>query len=182
MPCSAHDVTSYVFTDRDRLFVDANVWLFVHGPSKPGDRRVAAYSRALAKCVAARSAVQIDALVLSEFVNRYARIRHSVLQLTGAAAPRDFKQFRNGPRFRPVAEEIADAVRRILAVCNRMESGFSSVDILAMISRYALGGHDFNDQMIIDLCRRQGLVLVTDDRDFGGSGLTLVTANRKLLP
>lgn len=181
MPSRAQDIVSYPFTDRDRLLVDANVWLFVHGPNKPRDARVSVYSSALARCIAAKSIIHIDALILSEFINRYARLKYNILYSSGRITV-DFKRFRDSVDFKPVAREIADAVRRVLAICNRTESGFSTVDILSLINAYEAGGLDFNDQMIADLCQRQGLVLVTHDGDFSGSALGLVTANKKLLP
>src|SRR6266568_1551838 len=136
MPSNALDIASYAFSDSDRLLLDANVWLFVHGPNKPGDNRVAVYSRALAKILAARSAIHIDVVVLSEFINRYARLRYNILK-PRAGAPADFKQFRNSADFKPVAQDIAGAVRRVLKHSMRTGSGFASVDIGSLIDEYA---------------------------------------------
>ncbi|HXJ93343.1 MAG TPA: PIN domain-containing protein [Terriglobia bacterium] len=180
MPADTHDINSYAFADSDRLVLDANVWLFLYGPTKPGDRRAAVYSAALARILAARCEVHADVLVLSEFINRFARLRYNLLQSV-AAAPLDFKQFRNGADFKPVAKEIAGAVRRVLRTCRRTESGFASVDIASLIAEYEKGESDFNDQMLTELCRSQGFTFVTDDADFKGNGLKLVTANKKLL-
>jgi len=180
MPSKADDITAYTFTSFDRLLLDANVWMFVHGPTAPGDRRAAVYSRALARILAANSTVHADVLVLSEFINRYARLRHTILQST-AGAPSHFKHFRNSVDFRPVAQDIADAVRRILKHTTRTESGFTSADIASLIDEYERGNSDFNDQMLVELCKRQGFTFVTDDQDFKGSGLSLITANRRLL-
>jgi predicted nucleic acid-binding protein len=180
MPSNVQDITSCAFSDSDRLLLDANVWMFVHGPNKPGDNRVAVYSRALAKILAARSAIHIDVLVLSEFINRYARLRHNILR-SSAGAPADFKQFRNSADFKPVAQDIAGAVRRVLKDCTRTGSGFASVDIASLMDEYEKGESDFNDQMLTELCKSRGLTFVTDDGDFKGLGLSLITANKKLL-
>lgn len=37
------------------------------------------------------------------------------------------------------------------------------------------------DQVIREACKRSGLKLVTDDADFAGEGVTILTANRRLL-
>ena len=108
MPSNSQDINSYAFSNSDRLLLDANVWMFVHGPNRPGDNRVAVYSGALAKILAANSTIHTDVLIISEFINRYARLRHGILQST-AGAPADFKQFRNSADFKPVAQEIAGA-------------------------------------------------------------------------
>lgn len=180
MPSKPQDITSYVFTATDRLLLDTNVWLFVHGPTSPADKRVAIYSNALARILAAKSMIHIDVLVLSEFINRYARLGHRIL-ISTFGAPDNFKQFRSSADFKPLAQDIADAVRRILKDCSRTESGFASVDITSLIDEHEKGESDFNDQMLTELCKSQGLSFVTHDGDFKGSTIPIVTANTKLL-
>ena len=65
--------------------------------------------------------------------------------------------------------------------CTRTGSGFASVDIASLIDEYEKGESDFNDQMLTELCKSRGLTFVTDDGDFKGLGLSLITANKKLL-
>jgi predicted nucleic acid-binding protein len=117
--------------------------------------------------------------VLSEFINRYARLEHQIQKAQGAAA--DFKAFRKTPAFQNVAQNIAADVRRILKYCQRVESGFKTVDIIGLITDYEKGASDFNDQVLAALCRSKGLILVTHDADFKDCGLTIITANRELL-
>ena len=62
-----------------------------------------------------------------------------------------------------------------------MESGFEKVDIGALLAEYEAGDTDFNDQILVELCRVKGLTLVTHDVDFKDRGLTLLTANQRLL-
>ncbi len=176
----AEDIRYYAFAPADALLVDANVWFYIYGPSKPDDWRASVYSKALADMLAARSQIYIDVLVLSEFINRYARLEHALLYPDPASRP-EFKQFRQSADFKPVALAIAVAARHICQICARLESGFSSLDIAALVDEYAKGETDFNDQVLADLCRRSGLKLVTHDGDFKHCGLTLVTANRRLL-
>jgi predicted nucleic acid-binding protein len=121
--------------------------------------------------------IYIDVLVLSEFINTYARLQWQI-----ANKPhRDFKRFRKSPEFEPHAKAIADGAERVLRYCVRIENGFESLDIAALISDYAAGDSDFNDQVIASLCTERGLRLVTDDADFGGRGIPVLTANNRLL-
>jgi predicted nucleic acid-binding protein len=124
----------------------------------------------------AKSRIYIDVLVASEFINTYAR-----LQWRLSAPGEEFKAFRNSPDFRPVAREIADNVKRVLSHCSRVESGFDALDADDLLDEYAQGGADFNDQVIRNLCRSRSLKLITDDRDFNGQGIAVLTANRRLL-
>lgn len=180
MPSKARDIRTYAFSNTDRLLFDANVWMFVYGPTKPGDKRVAIYSRALADIIAAGSTIHIDVLVLSEFINRYARLKHNILREIGQAS-NVFKEFRNSANFKPIAQEIAGTVRRVLATCTVTESGFATFDVGSLIDEYEKGESDFNDQILAELCKNQGLSFVTHDGDFKGVGLSLITANGKLL-
>jgi predicted nucleic acid-binding protein len=170
-------ITSYVFKASDELLLDANVWLFLYGPQRPGDHRVAIYSQAFAKILAAQSRVYIDVLVVSEFINTYARLKYNIL----ATLSTDFKQFRQSSAFKPVARDIAADVKRILHHCTRLASGFETLAIEPLLTKYAAGDSDFNDQVLMDLCLRRGLKLVTDDGDFKQRGIPVITANKRLL-
>lgn len=170
-------VASYKFKSEDELFLDANIWLLVFGPQKPRDRRVTTYSQALARILAAKCRIYIDVLIVSEFINTYARFKWRVMNCPHG----DFKRFRNSPDFKPIAQNIAADVRRVLKHCSRVESGFETLDLNGLITEYADGTSDFNDQVIAKLCQRKGLTLVTDDSDFRGQGMPVVTANKRLL-
>lgn len=177
MASNVFSVEGYRFTSDDRLLLDTNIWLFVYGPQKPNSQRVATYSQAFANIQAAKSRIYIDVLILSEFVNTYARIRWNLLGNPG----HKFKQFRNSRAFKPIAQDIAADARRVLSHCRRVEDGFDALDSDGLITKYAEGDSDFNDQVLADLCQRQRLILVTDDGDFRKQGIPVVTANQRLL-
>jgi predicted nuclease of predicted toxin-antitoxin system len=46
---------------------------------------------------------------------------------------------------------------------------------------YESGNADFNDQIIAELCRKKQLTLITDDGDFHGQDIAILTANKRLL-
>lgn len=117
--------------------------------------------------------------MLSEFVNSCARFEYESLPVT--TKPARFKDFRRSPGFHPVAQRIAAVCQRILGVCSCVESGFTSLDSWALLNEYEKGNLDLNDQVLVHLCGSKGLTLVTDDADFRGQDVTVLTANRKLL-
>jgi len=177
MPHEVLAVTDYVFQPEDQLFLDANIWLFVYGPQKPGDSKAATYSQALAEILAAQCRIYIDVLIVSEFINTYSRLQWYVMDKPCGT----FKRFRKSPDFKPIAQDIAADVGRVLKHCTRIESGFEASNLEELIAEYSAGDSDFNDQVITALCKRKGLKLVTDDGDFHGQGIPVVTANRRLL-
>ena len=173
---SAVDVANHVFRRDEQLFLDANVWLLVHGLHGSRGRRVTTYSSALRRILEAECRIHVDVLVVSEFINRYSRLKW---RQTGTR--KEFKEFRNSEEFKQVAREVADSVGRVVELCSRVESGFGALDVKGLFDEYAAGQTDFNDQMIRELCRSRNLTLVTDDGDFGAQGIRVLTANRRLL-
>lgn len=180
MPEAPRPIDRYQFTPSDRLLLDANIWLFIYSPQyRPTDRRAKVYSTALKCMLEARSTILIDAMVLSEFVNVLARLAYN--SLPAAQRLSDFKAFRRSSSFKTTAASIADSCARILQVVTRIESGFTSCDPADLIRRYQAGRSDFNDLLLAHVCRTEALTFVTDDADFLGSKLVILTANAKLL-
>lgn len=180
MPETVNPIDQYTFTAADKLLLDANVWLFIYSPQyRPTDRRVQVYSTALKRMLGCHCEIFIDAIILSEFVNVLARLSYN--SLPANKRPSDFKAFRSSSTFKPAAKSIADACRRILQFAKRIESGFTSLEPSTLIDRYEAGKSDINDLILTELCRLQDLTFVTDDFDFRGRGLKVLTANSRLL-
>jgi predicted nucleic acid-binding protein len=175
--CNASDIRSYSFNAQDHLFLDANIWLSLYGQAAWARRRTPDYSRAWRDIVQRGCAVFIDVLVVSEFINAYARIEYQRLR-TGQMT---FKSFRKTSAFPPIAAMIAQCVTRILRRCRRLDSGFETCDINRLLNDFGQGSEDFNDQVIVEVCRTHGLKLITDDGDFKGARLDVLTANPNLL-
>ena len=174
----ALDIRAYDFRRDERLLVDANVWLRIYGPLTPDRASYSkAYSNAHHKMRMANCAIFMDIVVLSEFINAFARMEFR----QGPQAASDFKTFRKSVAFEPIAKEIGINAKRIVTQCQCVESGFEDVDTSALLTDFQSGQHDFNDQVIAELCRAKGLKLVTHDADFQKYGLTVLTANGDLL-
>jgi len=176
MPTEVFHINSYEFAESETLFFDTNIWFYIYAPQPPDDWKTRIYSNALAKILSAKSYIYIDALVLSEFINRYARLAYS---LSGVSIK--FKEFRQSPAFKSVAKDIEVSVRGILKHCRRTESGFPECDIESLLAKFGEGNSDFNDQLMTELCKGKGFKLITHDQDFKECGLTVLTANNRLL-
>ena len=170
-------VKRYSFKRHDKLFLDANIWLLLYGPQKPLGNWVKTYSQVFQRILNAGSKIYTDVLVVSEFINSYARIKHKLI-----APCIEFKDFRKSPDFKPVAQDIVfDVKKNILKHCCLIESGFTKVGLDDLLDEYAAGDSDFNDQVITELCRTNGFTLITNDRDFKCQNIMILTANRSLL-
>lgn len=175
------DIIGYPFSAADKLLFDANIWLYIYGPQgNPNDPKISTYSRAFNNAIKANSHLLVDVLIVSEFINRFARMEYYIYYPTKAPRP-EFKQYRNSPAFIPVAKAIIDALRKILKYASRIDNNFSGVDIDALMNEYENGGHDFNDQILIRLCQSHNLKLVTHDSDFKGKNVDILTSNPMIL-
>ena len=172
------DIRSYRFTGYESLFVDANVWLSFYGPVSYRNRQSEAYSSAWRRVQKAGCKVFVDVLVLSEFINRFAR--EAFEQLTDDVGPERYKDYRDSAEFKQVAQEIEISARKIVSVAKCCDSGLPTVDLGSILGRFGKGCMDFNDQIITEICKSRKFVLVTHDGDFSGEVMTL-TANARLL-
>ncbi|MHB9027046.1 MAG: PIN domain-containing protein [Armatimonadota bacterium] len=171
------DIAGYSFTSSDMLLLDTNIWLLLFGPYfDPDDRRTKIYSQAFQSILHVKSTICLNALVISEYVNSFARLEHRRLR-----PAENFKAFRNSSDFIPVAQAIANTLQRICKRARCFDDGFATMDLPAMLALYEGGSTDINDQMIAQLCRAQHLTLITDDADYKALDVTLLTANQKLL-
>lgn len=172
----ALSISDYVFLPDDEIFLDTNIWLKIFGPQTENEPRVRDYSAAFRRILEANCHIYIDVLVVSEFINTYSRIlwRHNQPTLR-------FKAFRNSQQFKPIAQEIASNITRILNHCSRLDNKFDTLNIEDLLDEYSKGSVDFNDQVIGRLCRHRNLKLVTDDQDFRVDGISILTANNNLL-
>ena len=171
------EVLHYNFTLQDKLFLDANIWLYLYGPPKPRSYWRPIYSRVFNRILRAKSPIHIDVLVVSEFINAYARLKWR----TAASHLAYFKDFRNSPDFKPVAQNIAAHVKQIMKHCARIESGFTMLPMNDLLGDYISGDSDFNDQVIIEICKSNDFTLITNDSDFKNQEISILTANPKLL-
>ena len=165
----------YQFQQRDELLFDANIWIYLYAPVNPNHRAVKVYSTMFKKILNVQCRLFTDVLIVSEMVNRLARMKWD------RSKYRHFKNFRDSSEFKVEAVHIASNVRQILRHCVRIESGFSLVDVESLLDAFEAGAYDFNDQIILEVCRRHCLTLVTHDGDFHQPDVTIVTANRNLL-
>jgi predicted nucleic acid-binding protein len=180
MTKQVYSIESYQFNSRDGVLFDANIWMYIYGPpSHISSQYRYAYTSALRRIRGAGCPIVLDALVLSEFINAYARFFYN--KLPTGNKPTDYKLFRNSSHFKPVAEQIARRARKILEKSEPTRSRFNAAEIVSILTEYAGGEADFNDQVLAELCRADNLKLVTHDADFSGSNLTILTANPKLL-
>lgn len=168
-------VAGYRFRQEDKLFFDANIWIYLYAPTNPSHRAVKIYSEMFKRILDVQCTLFIDVLIVSEIVNRLARVKWNRRKQPV------FKNYRSSAAFRNEAVRIAARVKEMVNHCVKVESCFSSIDVDGLLDAYGSGAYDLNDQVIAEICKRHGLNLVTHDGDFRGADVTILTANKRLL-
>ena len=177
MTYKTSNVRYYNFTAQDKLFLDTNIWLYLYGPAKPRSYWRTIYESVFNRMLRAKSRIYIDVLVVSEFINAYARLKWR----DASSYPNTFKTFRSSSDFKTVAQNIATHIQQIIKHCARIESGFTTLPMNDLLDDYISGDSDFNDQVITEICKNNGFTLITNDGDFKTQEIPILTANPNLL-
>lgn len=175
----AHDLSVYLFRKGEIFLIDTNVWLYLYpAPSSAKILFFDQYSKSLKAMLSAGARLVMDATVLSEYLNIYCRIEWNARHKS--RYPR-FKTFRNSADFAAVGRPAAIFARSMLKYCTRCDHPFSASDITRILTDFETGSNDFNDGLLVEICRYNNWKLVTNDSDFTSGGIEVLTANRKLL-
>ena len=174
------DITSFAPKGTDEFLFDTNIWFFLHGPignySKP---KQTTYSAFYQQIIIRKLPIWITTLVLSEFCNRWLRIEFEVWKQPQANSKLDFKRdFVGTESYKETVKDIIAAVNTILKSTSRNTDDFNAVDLNNILTNFS--AIDFNDSYLIELSRKKGWKIVTDDKDFSRAathGVEIVTAN-----
>ena len=179
MKNKAYNIATYPFQKEEAFLFDANVWLFLFpAPSDRATGHAASYSKALKGMLSAESHLVLDAMVLSEYLNRYCRIEW--IALHKSVYPQ-FKAFRQSQDFVTVGQGAATFARSMLKLCTRHDYPFAVCNVVQVLADFESGVNDFNDGMFVETCRHNGWKLVTNDKDFITGGIEILTSHPALL-
>ncbi len=181
---TASNIRSYLFTRTDRLFFDTNIWLTINNPFG-GERneRVKAYTLAYRQILTQGLRIFIDVTVLSEFINRTSRMGFELWKSKDLGRRKDtkFKDYRNTKDYQPTIKVICSVVQSILIDCTLVNTNLAGMPISTLISSLEKGNSDFNDLLVEEICKMNNFTLVTDDADYAGTAVQILTYNQKLL-
>jgi hypothetical protein len=181
----AHHAARYIFRPGERILVDANIWLFLQPPAaQPPPRYATSYSTALKNLLTAKAEPLIDALILSEYLNRFWQLEWRAWKAINPTIAPQFptpKDFRKSAHFTPIGADAVANAKGILRLCQVKETPMHLADLNAMFAEFSAGTFDLNDGMIIENCRLSGWKLLTDDGDMTKGGIEVLTTNPKLI-
>lgn len=169
-----HQARSYRFQKGERILVDANVWLFLHPPAgDSGSCWARDYSDAFKRLLEAKAQPVTDALVLSEYLNRYFRLEW---EAGWRSCYSSFKKFRQSADFQGLAESAVAEIREITKKASVEDTALKSLSMENLLAGTEAGTLDFNDAVLIESCRHHGWKLLTNDEDCSTGGIEVITA------
>lgn len=166
--------------DRE-LFLDTNVLLFVYGPFVNGtDIRTRSYSDFLKVCLEKNVSLHINNCVISEFSNIYIKENYNIDKISGEGL--EFKEYRKTEKYKEIISSLSDDWYHILSDCNICCTEIDKDMIGNLIDEMPARLMDFNDEIIVHDCIKNGYVLVTHDSDFSNHPeIEIITGNAKLV-
>ena len=123
----------------------------------------------------------INTFVLSEVINRVLRIELKNEDEKNKDKKNkkkiDFKSFRNSSKGKSVQKDIFDIIKnKILKYFQVIDKQLTITDIKNMLTIDRL---DFNDKIILDVCKAHNMILLTHDADFKDTDIDILSANQK---
>lgn len=178
------DISGYRFSAKDRLFLDTNVWLAIYPPpSNPNGHWQHLYTAMLKKVKKATSDMFIDSTVISEYLNTYTRLVFK--QRPPEFSDLTFKEYRVKcfSEYKNSARQAEQNMEEILSLGNLqiVDCVMSRFECDAMLFDFGKGCSDWNDLVIVEVCKDGGYSLVTNDGDYkDATDITILTHNSKL--
>ncbi len=162
------------FLPKDMIF-DANIWLSINGPFEDKiPSRAQAYTRLYKKAIEAESSIYVPQIIATEFINKSIMI---LAQADGFS--RDCK-IHQAKGYEKWIKEGCDLLHSIIDGNKRISDNFDKIDLEECNTSAEKGGIEFHDVIISSMCIKNDFVLVTDDADYSGQDITVLTWNQKL--
>lgn len=156
------------------IFFDANILMYLYWPTSPKSWAVNSYSSIYKQLLSNKNMLALNTFVLSEFINRALRFEWG----KNTNKETDFKLFRQSNDGQQTQTDVFDVVKnKILPYFSLTNKILNSAEIKNLLVVDTL---DFNDKIILDVCRAHNMVLLTNDADFSKSDVDILSANPKL--
>jgi predicted nucleic acid-binding protein len=155
------------------IFVDTNVLIYCFwGTGSYWVERK--YAKTFKVLLRQRNSLFIDFLVISEVINRVLRIEQQKLQPAST-----FKDFRNSIDGWNTLSDVFLIVKDfIIPKFKIIGKVFNEREIKNML---IVDDLDFTDKSIVELCRENSLILLTNDADFRNTDIDILTGNFNIL-
>lgn len=162
------------------IFVDANVLIYLFWPtgSKKSEEFEKNYATVFNILMKQNNKLYISFLVVSEIINVVSRLEHKKYNESNNCSI-NYKVFRDSQNGKDVLDDIYTIVKDdILTRFEVVDKEFNKEEIERFL---VVEDIDINDKAILEVCKENNMILLTNDSDFKNSKIDLLTCNNKLL-
>jgi predicted nucleic acid-binding protein len=167
-----------------RVLFDTNIWILIFDYNAASLRhKTEVYSSAYRSLLENGNSIIVNDYILGELCNRCTRIQYDVDKANSEDHPDKFpshKAYRKTEQFRSAMECVRDTCLNIVDDHEFVSTSGTHYDVHKVLERFCDGELDFTDIVLTDFCKKENLYLMTDDREFFGAGIKLITANKRL--
>lgn len=158
------------------VFFDANILIYIFWPTASYNWEKY-YASTFAKLLRQKNTLIVDFITISEFINRAIRIEHEKYMNEHSYLP--FKDYRDSHAGQEALSDIytkikEDILKRFDVVAHR----FFKPDIEKLL---VVDNLDIGDKGILEICKTNNYVLLTNDADFNNSDINILTSNPRML-
>ena len=159
------------------VFFDANVLIYVFWPTLNSDSNSPAirYSSILGTLFRNGFKLYLNSTIVSEAINRVLRIEYEKYKVAHNVSNLAFKDYRDSADGMLVQQDVFGMFNnRILNLFSVKEKCLTKDMVKSFLTIDSL---DFNDKIIVDICKSNGFVLLTHDKDFANEDVDIISAN-----
>lgn len=165
----------------EKVLMDTNVLIFIFTPYVDISKN-SVYLNLWSKISKSRCEKLITAIQLSEFINRCIRIEYAMYKKANGDNIDFKKEYRSSDDYKEKMNDIISIVENdIVPDFTFVDDKFSELDKNNLFKPgFAF---DFNDSLLVEITKKYGATLITDDSDYGNYKLDfpIVTNNSFLL-
>ena len=166
---SVANLKNYNPTKGKIFLFDANIWIALCWPDYQhfSTNHSDLISTFLDKCIKMKCKILLPSIVVSEIINRIFRNEHKLYSQNNH--PLNYKDFRKTTAATDVIKDIRTVFLSQLirleerGVIEKIEDSFFEFSISTALEQ--LNQIDFNDLLILEICKKQDIYLVTNDSD-----------------
>ncbi|MFZ4465086.1 MAG: type II toxin-antitoxin system VapC family toxin [Bacteroidales bacterium] len=163
-----------------KVFFDANILIYIFWPTGSYHWENT-YSSTFRSLLRQNNELIVDFLVISEVVNRAHRSEYEKhLAINGVAKNNlSYKQFRDSVDGQDALSDIYLIIEsNILNLFTIVGKSFSKTEIQSFLTVEPI---DFTDKGILSICKENGCILLTNDKDFKTVDIEILSSNPAIL-
>lgn len=160
------NIKTFKVTSMDCYFFDNNIWVFLFAPiASFNSEKQKEYSSFLSSIKSANATIYTTSLVISEFANFCLRLSFKQWKEKTGNYDADYKKdYMVTQDYKDSSDDVKYNIKEIQKITEKRPDDYNAIDLGTILEGISLV--DFNDLYYAELCLRNKLKIVTDDRDF----------------